>query len=247
MKIAKSTLRRMNSIQNFAHTEASFSKTPLNPENLAIIKKAYLSIGELNLCRANRDDIQITFKKNPEKNLIPIGQIRNDIDIELDENKTISQKSSILQQQIARAQATADVYERMSLFTAKLTGYCGEHAYLLFQYLVNNGMDVNRLRCIEISARKSNDDMPINHVFVAYNDRGFKENILPAEIKSMLLERPENIIFMNPWGHKKLVTLDKKTSIDALDYIFSEMMKEVAPFFQPNSLHIALDTPIQFT
>lgn len=247
MKTAKGTLRHVDSIQNFSYTEASFSNTPLNPETLAMIKKAYLSIGELSLYRANRDDIQKTLKKSPAQNLIPIEQIRNDIDIELDENKTVSKRSSILQQQIARAQATTAVYERMSLFTAKLTGYCGEHAYLLFQHLINNGIDVNKLRCIEISARKNNNNMPINHVFVAYNDQGFKEDIQPSEIKSMLLERPENIIFMNPWGHKKLVTLDKKTSIDALDDIFNEMMKEVEPFFQPNSLHIALDTPIQFT
>lgn len=242
MKATKPILRHNDSIKSYATTqeEVLSNYNQFKPETLAAIKKAYLNIGELNLSRANRRDIKNLI------NVIPINKIREEISLQIEEDNETSRRSSISQQQIAMAEATAKVYRRISLLTLQSTAYCGEHAYLLLYFLISHGIDASKVRCVEVTANKVTNNAVINHVFVIYNDSGFEKDLLPSEIKNIILQQPEKIILMNPWGCKKLIVLNDKASLDLLNDLLVEIMEDLGQDFHKNSLAITLDSPIQF-
>lgn len=241
MKPTKPILQHKDSIKSYATTEEVLSNyNQFKPEILAAIKKAYLNIGELSLCRANRRDIKNSI------NVIPINKIREEISLQIEEDNETSRQSAISLQQIAMAKATAKVYSRISLLALQSTAYCGEHAYLLLDFLISHGIDASKVSCVEVTANKVSDNAVINHVFVIYNDSGFEKDLRPSEIKNIILQQPEKIILMNPWGSKKLIVLNHKTSLDELNDLLVEIMEDLGQDFHKNSLAITLDIPILF-
>lgn len=213
-----------------------------------MIKVAYDYIGELNLLRANRPDVIKDIEQNNITS-VPIGSIREQIREKIIAGNMDFTDLQIEAMQKLTARITKQVYDDMASQGSEVqfTGYCGEHVYLLLSSLIEQGLPSRNLRVINMEGMSRSENYEIDHSFLAYCSHGFEDNKDIESVMRVICSGNKNALFLNPWGTEKIIPLNMCECREDFYEIFNKMMSEADGKFDPSSLNIAVDIPINIS
>lgn len=240
---------RRDSIKNFSQDNSALGLNQIisdfDQRISSMIKVAYDYIGELNLLRANRPDVDNNIKENGIRS-VSINYIREQVNEKITDDDTDFSDSQIEAMQGLIAAITKQVYDGMDCQKSEIQceGYCGEHAYLLLGSLLEQGLSARNLRVINLDGKDKDDSYEIDHSFLAYCSHGFEDNRDIESIMRIIYGGHKNALFLNPWGKEKIFSLNMCECKEDFLEIFNKMMLEVDGKFDPRSLNIAVDIPI---
>ena len=209
------------------------------------IKLAYDYIGDLNLLRFNRPDIENNIKENGIR-CVSINYIREQINKNFTSGDADFSDSQIEAMQKLRATLTKQVYGSLGLKNSEIQaeGYCGEHAYLLLGALLDQGIPSRNLRVINLEGTDKDRKYELDHSFLVYCSHGFEDNRDIEKVMRVIYSGNKNALFLNPWGVEKIVPLNLCERKEDFFEIFNRMMLEVDNKFDTRSLNVALDISI---
>lgn len=243
---------RRDSISEFSKDTSALGLSHIlsdfDKQTSSMIKVAYDYIGELNLLRSNRPDFYSNVKEGSIR-AVPIDYIRKQTNKKTFDDSTDFSDSRIEAMQKLTAMITKQVYDGISSQSAEVQceGYCGEHTYLLLGSLLEQGLPSRNLRVINLNGKDQDGKNELDHSFLVYCSHGFEDNTDVEKIMRVIYRGNKNALFLNPWGAEKIVSLNMCERKEDFYGIFNKMMSEVDGKFDPSSLNIEVDIPIDIS